>query len=135
MVFPDYAYYNDMPPNKRVLDTFNNLTFPPLDIKTNITIQRIFNIDDDNSAFSVIFQVELEWNDLNLKFNYLSDSTNTIANLMDLKQWENILLVLRHQFCLLKTSFFNKCYAIAFPYCALFYLSSSVLVKHCYDTQ
>ena len=89
-MFPDYAYYNDMPPNKRVLDTFNNLTFPPLDIKTNITIQRIFDIDDDNSAFSVIFQVELEWNDLNLKFNYLSDSTNTIANLIGLDQWENI---------------------------------------------
>ena len=57
---------------------------------TSNTTFYIFNIDDDNSAFSVIFQVELEWNDLNLKFNYLSNSTNTIANLIDLKGWENI---------------------------------------------
>ena len=89
-MFPEYEYYNDMPPNQRVLDTFNNLTFPPLDITTNITIQRIFDISDDKSAFSVIFQVELEWNDLNLKFNYLSDSTNVFANTIGPQNWTNM---------------------------------------------
>ena len=76
-----------MPPNKRVLNTFN-LTFPPLEITTNITINNIFDIDDENSAFSIIFQVEFEWNDLNLKFNYLGKSMG--INIISLKEWEKI---------------------------------------------
>ena len=87
VVFPEYAYYQDMPPNQRVLKTFN-LTFPPVEITTNITINKIFDIDDDNSAFSMIFQVEFEWNDLNLKFNYLSKSMG--INIISLKEWQKI---------------------------------------------
>ena len=87
MVFPDYTLPNDMPPNQRVLEMFN-LTFPLLEITTNITINKIFNIDDDNSAFSVIFQVEFEWNDLNLKFNYLSKSMN--LNIISKEEWKKI---------------------------------------------
>ena len=76
-----------MPPNQRVMETFN-LTFPPLEIATNITINKIFNIDDDNSAFSIIFQVEFEWKDLNLKFNYLSKSMTT--NIITEEEWKKI---------------------------------------------
>ena len=86
-MFPDYTLPNDMPPNQRVMETFN-LTFPPLEITTNITINKIFNIDDDNSAFSIIFQVEFEWNDLNLKFNYLSKTMTT--NIITEEEWKNI---------------------------------------------
>ena len=73
-----------MPPNRRVLETFN-LTFPPLEITTNLTINKIFNINDDNSAFSAIFQVVMEWNDLNLKFNYLSESKR--INIISKEEW------------------------------------------------
>ena len=87
VVFPKYAYFHDMPPRQRVLKT-NNLTFPPLEITTNITINKIFDIDDENSAFSIIFQVEFEWNDLNLKFNYLGKSMG--INIISLKELEKI---------------------------------------------
>ena len=86
-MFPDYTLPNDMPPNQRVMETFN-LTFPPLEITTNITINKIFNIDDDNSAFSIIFQVEFEWKDLNLKFNYLSKTMTT--NIITEEEWKKI---------------------------------------------
>ena len=87
VVFPEYEYTNDLPPNRRVLETFN-LSFPPLEIETKFTINKIFNINDDNSAFSTIFQVELEWNDLNLKFNYLKKSKR--INIISQEEWKKI---------------------------------------------
>ena len=85
--FPDYDYYKDMPPNQRVTDGFN-VTFPLLEIQTNVTINRIFNIDDENSAFSVIFQVEFEWYDLNLRFNYLNNEMR--FNNIGVHEWDKI---------------------------------------------
>ena len=74
MEFPTYGYNKDIPPNQRIENGFGNVTFPPLEITTNVTITSILDLSDANSAFSLIFIVELEWNDLNLRFKYLKEN-------------------------------------------------------------
>ena len=60
-----------------------------LEITTKVTISSILDLSDRNSAFSLIFIIDLEWNDLNLKFNYLKENqqSNSIETETFQKMW------------------------------------------------
>ena len=60
-----------------------------MEITTQVTISSILDLSDRNSAFSIIFIIDLEWNDLNLKFNYLKENqqSNSIETETFQKMW------------------------------------------------
>ena len=64
------------------------MSFPPLDIKVNVTIDKIYDINPGTASFSAIFAIVLEWHDLNLKFNYLKK--DRIGNSIDNKSWDKM---------------------------------------------
>ena len=46
---------------------------------------QLYDINSETSSFSTIFQLTLEWHDLNLKYNYLKD--DKIKNSIDSTSW------------------------------------------------
>ena len=84
--FPTYGSNKDIPPNQRIENGFGNVTFPPLEIQTNVTVVDILDLSDETSSFSVIFIIDLEWNDLNLKFKYLKEESQ--SNSIDKETFE-----------------------------------------------
>ena len=48
-----------------------------MEIQTNVTVVDILDLSDEKSSFSIIFIVDLEWNDLNLKFHYLKEDSQS----------------------------------------------------------
>ena len=88
MVFPTkYDYISDVPPTKRVPGHFN-ISFPVLDIKVNVTINKIYDINPGKASFSTIFSVVIEWYDLNLEFLYLKK--DKIGNSIDSTSWDKM---------------------------------------------
>ena len=40
VVFPDYSYFNDVPPNRREVSLFN-VSFPKIEIETTILVSKV----------------------------------------------------------------------------------------------
>ena len=87
VVYPsDHKYGINYPPTKRIIG-YLNTSFPLLDIKLQISMQKIFDINPSTSTFSMIFTLVLEWHDLNLVFHFLKK--DKLLNSL-VRNWQNI---------------------------------------------
>ena len=71
---PQY-YSTDFPPTQRLANE-SHVTFPLLNVETRVIINKIFGIDPASTSINILFTVILEWQDLNLSFNFLKDNYN-----------------------------------------------------------
>ena len=48
------------------------------DVEASLKILNIMNVDEIASSFTIMFELQLNWNDLHLTFNFLKEDTRQI---------------------------------------------------------
>ena len=83
----NYTYSPDMPPSKPKREG-EEVVFPPVDVKTTVTVQNIISLDEESSTIMLKFSVQYEWLDHHLSYNFLHKDhrDNAHKNLKD-KIW------------------------------------------------
>lgn len=70
---PQVHYDKFKAPTKKIVVN-NSLLFPSTDVQASVTIFDLIDINEEESVFSILFSLVLEWKDLNLNFNFLKEN-------------------------------------------------------------
>ena len=73
VLIPPHHYDSHKAPTKKVVVN-NALTFPATDVLASVTVFDLIDINEEESVFSILFSLVLEWRDLNLNYNFLKEN-------------------------------------------------------------
>ena len=73
MVLIPPHYDSHKAPTKKVVVN-NTLQFPATDVLASVTVFDLIDINEEESVFSILFSLVLEWRDLNLNYNFLKEN-------------------------------------------------------------
>ena len=86
---PPENYDKHKAPTKKIVVN-NSLLFPATDLFASVTIFDLIDINEEESVFSILFSLVLEWRDLNLNYNFLKEDKekNIIKDEVYEKIWQ-----------------------------------------------
>ena len=72
VLIPAHYDSHKAPIKKVVVNT--TLQFPATDVFASVTVFDLIDINEEESVFSILFSLVLEWRDLNLNYNFLKEN-------------------------------------------------------------
>ena len=73
VLIPPHHYDSHKAPTKKIMVN-NSLQFPATDVFASVTVFDLIDINEEDSVFSILFSLVLEWRDLNLNYNFLKEN-------------------------------------------------------------
>ena len=88
VLIPSHHYDSHKAPTKKIMVN-NSLQFPATDVFASVTVFDLIDINEEDSVFSILFSLVLEWRDLNLNYNFLKEKkeNNIIKDQMYEAMW------------------------------------------------